>query len=112
MADDVQTSSSSTPSLEFDDENDTITLFVGDSGSGKSTLIQTFLKPSVTKEPKSTFALEYNFARKKGGSGGKDSNSNSSGRNVAHIWELGGDIYEPKLLEIPVSTNISILFNH
>jgi GTPase SAR1 family protein len=63
---------------------DTTTLFVGDSGSGKSTLIQSFLKPSNTKvspyiivfidntndtnfmkAPKSTFALDYNFARRK-----------------------------------------------
>lgn len=89
------------------DEFDTTTLFVGDSGSGKSTLIQSFLKPSVTKEPKSTFALEYNFARKKAGSG-----SGMGGeRSVAHIWELGGDIYEPKLLEIPIKTlsNLSVV---
>jgi len=84
--------------VEVDDEVDTTTLFVGDSGSGKSSLIQSFLKPTVTKEPKSTFALEYNFARKKGGSG-----SGGSERSVAHIWELGGDIYEPKLLEIPLT---------
>jgi dynein light intermediate chain 2 len=80
-----------------EEENlDTTTLFLGDSGCGKSTLIQSFLKPNVTKEPKPTFALEYNYARKKIQSG-------SNQRSVAHIWEIGGDIYEPKLLEIPIT---------
>lgn len=36
------------------------------------------------KEPKSTFALDYNFARKKA-----TSSSSSGGKSVAHIWELG-----------------------
>jgi GTP-binding protein EngB required for normal cell division len=44
---------------------DTTTVFVGESGCGKSSLIQTFLKPTANKDPKPTFALEYNFARKK-----------------------------------------------
>ena len=24
-------------------------------------------------------------------------------KSIAHIWELGGDIFEPKLLEIPIT---------
>ena len=84
-----------------DINNDTTTLFVGDSGSGKSTLIQSFLKPNSSKAPKSTFALEYNFARRKG---------SGSSKLIAHIWELGGDIFEPKLLEIPIALkNLSSL---
>lgn len=82
-----------------DTSGESTILFVGESGSGKSSLIQTFLKPTVTKEPKSTFALEYSFARKKGGS------NSASSRNLAHIWELGGDIYELGLLEIPLSAS-------
>lgn len=82
--------------VEDDENQDLTTLFLGDSGCGKSTLIQSFLKPNVTKEPKPTFALEYNYARKKVQSG-------SNQRAVAHIWEIGGDIYEPKLLEIPIT---------
>jgi GTPase SAR1 family protein len=66
---------------------------VGSSGCGKSTLIQNFLKPNSKKEPKPTFSLEYNFARKK----------TANGKSLAHIWELGGDIYEPKLLSVPIS---------
>jgi len=78
---------------------DCTALFVGDSGSGKSTLIQSFLKPS-SKDPKPTFALEYNYARRKGG--GKD-DSKEKGKNLSHIWELGGDILEQKLFEIPIT---------
>ena len=63
-----------------------IILFVGDAGSGKSTLIQSFLKPTVTKEPKPTFALEYAFARRKVTTSGSTS---TTGKTVAHIWELG-----------------------
>lgn len=82
------------------------TLFLGDSGCGKSSLIQSFLKPTSTKEPKSTFALEYNFARRSKGS--SSSSSSNDTKLVSHIWELGGDMYESKLLEIPItSRNLS-----
>ena len=83
-----------------EDNNDTNTLFIGDSGCGKSSLIQTFLKPTVTKEPKPTFALEYSFARKKGNS---TTGAQSNSKCVAHIWELGGDINEPRLIDIAIS---------
>lgn len=86
----------SPPPQSLSEENvDTTTIFVGDAGSGKSTLIQGFLKPNVSKEPKPTFALEYNFARKKG--------SQASSKSIAHIWEMGGDIWEPKLLEMALT---------
>ena len=82
-------------SSELAEDSSTV-LIVGDPGSGKSSLMQGFLKPNNNKDPKTTFALEYSFARRKnaGGSGGK---------TLAHIWELGGDIREPKLLEIPLA---------
>ena len=71
---------------------------------------QSFLKPSVTKEPKPTFALEYSFARKKVASAPPGA---VQPKSLAHIWELGGDIYEPGLLEIPISlktfTNASVI---
>lgn len=82
--------------VSSEDTQDTSVLFVGDPGCGKSSLIQCFLKPTVTKDPKPTVALDYNFARKKVG-------SNSNSKAVANIWELGGDIREPKLLEFPMS---------
>jgi dynein light intermediate chain 2 len=77
-------------------EDSSTLLVVGDGGSGKSSLIQMFLKPNSNREPKSTFALEYNFARRK--------NAGAGGKSVAHIWELGGDIKESALLGIPLST--------
>ena len=79
-----------------DDDSSTV-LVVGDTGVGKSSLIQSFLKPNSNKQPKSTFALEYSFARR------KNAGSDADGKNLAHIWELGGDIYEPKLLEIALT---------
>lgn len=72
-------------------------LLVGDSGSGKTTLINNFLKNSTSKQPKPTFALEYSFARK------KNTGSSNNSKSVAHIWELGGDVHEPGLLNIPIT---------
>ena len=77
-------------------EDSNTLLVVGDIGCGKSTLIQSFLKPNSNKDPKPTFALEYNFARKK--------NASAGSKSLAHIWELGGDIKEPSLLSIPLPT--------
>lgn len=78
---------------------DTSLLIVGDSACGKTSLIHSFLKSSTTKTPKPTFALDYSFARKK-----NVSSSSAASKSVAHIWELGGDIYEPGLLDIPISS--------
>lgn len=71
-------------------------LVLGDAKSGKSSLVQTFLKPNVTKEPKQTIGMDYNFARKKNAEGIK---------TVAHIWEVSGDMFEPALLDVPISLN-------
>eukprot|EP00605_Chrysophyceae_sp_TOSAG23-4_P002361 GSChrysophyteH1.ASY1.ANO1.2609.1 assembled CDS len=78
-------------------DDSTTVLVVGDAGVGKSSMIQSFLKPNSTKQPKPTFALEYSFARRKNA-------GDKGGKSLAHIWELGGDIYEPKLLEIALTT--------
>ena len=64
---------------------DCTTLLVGDSGSGKSSIWQSFLKPTLTKEPKPTFALEYSFARKKVA---VSVPGVAPAKNLAHIWEL------------------------
>lgn len=85
--------------ISNEDPNDTTIVVVGDFGSGKSSLLQSFLKPTISKEPKPTVALEYSFARKKASS----SSSNVS-KLVANIWELGGDINEPKLLDFPITS--------
>jgi GTPase SAR1 family protein len=94
--------------LDLDsDQIETTVLFVGDSGSGKTTLINSFLKATSSKQPKPTFALDYSFARK------KNATSTNSSKCIAHIWELGGDIQEPALLDIPISIrnirNLSIV---
>lgn len=97
--DDLWTKIESEP-IEVDaDQVETTVLFVGDSGSGKTSLINSFLKATSTKQPKPTFALDYSFARKKVSS----SATSSGGKSVAHVWELGGDINEPGLLDVPIS---------
>lgn len=68
-------------------------VFVGDLGCGKSTLIQSFLKPSASKDTKPTIALEYNYARK----------TTNGVKSVANLWEVGGDLVEPKLMEIGIT---------
>lgn len=68
-------------------------IFVGDLSSGKSTLIQTFLKPTAAKDTKPTIALEYNFARR----------TANGIKQVANLWEIGGDLVEPKLMEIGIT---------
>ena len=79
-------------------------VFVGDSSSGKSTVIQSYLKPSSTKGAKSTFALDYNFTRRKNDGSSSSNASSGESSTTAHFWELGGDIYEPELLKIPLVT--------
>lgn len=78
---------------EANDTSGSSLVFVGDLGCGKSTLIQTFLKPSAAKDTKPTIALEYNFARK----------TTNNSKSVANIWEIGGDLVEPKLMEIGIT---------
>eukprot|EP01036_Dinobryon_divergens_P024302 gene24302-32738_t len=84
-----------TPSPSAISTSSTALVFVGDLASGKSTLIQTFLKPSVnTKDaPKPTIALDYNFARR----------TSNGVKSVANIWEVGGDLVEPRLIEIGIT---------
>eukprot|EP01033_Poteriospumella_lacustris_P006298 gene6297-4520_t len=79
-----------------DDENRTVNthvVFLGDHSCGKSSLVQSFLKPSAAKETKPTIALDYNYARK----------TSNNTKYIAHMWELGGDLIEPKLLDIPIT---------
>lgn len=79
--------------------SNTSIVFVGDLNSGKSTLIQTFLKPTTVKDTKPTVALEYNFARR----------TTNGVKCVANLWEIGGDLIEPKLMEIGLTLrNLSV----
>lgn len=112
--DDLWTKIETEPSLEALDQDsfETTLLVVGDSGCGKTTLINSFLKATSSKQPKPTFALDYSFARKKNAPTSSSGGSSNS-KSIAHIWELGGDIQEPALLEIPINVrnlrNLSIL---
>lgn len=80
--------------------NETTTLVVGDGSSGKTSIINNTFKSASSKAPKSTFALEYTFARK------KNAGSGNAPKIVAHVWELGGSINEPKLLSVPLAPRI------
>lgn len=68
-------------------------VYIGDYQSGKTTLISTFQKPSgISKDLKATIALEYSFARK----------TTNNIKYVANFWEVGGDLIEPRLIEIGI----------
>ena len=88
------------------DQNDVTVLFIGESQSGKSSLLQSFLQTS-TKAPKPTFALEYNYVRK------KQVGTAAASKSISHIWELGGGIFEPRMLDIPLKhiNNSTILIS-
>jgi len=69
-------------------------LVLGSANAGKSTLILRFLERQEASKP--TLALEYTYARKSGQAIGKD---------VCHIWELGGGTLFASLLETPFSAS-------
>jgi dynein light intermediate chain 2 len=76
------------------DSKETFLLFVGSKSSGKSTLINKFLSPNKKDKPKPTVAMEYTFGRR---------TSNGSGKDIAHIWELGGGKKLSDLVCVPVA---------
>ncbi|XP_033102779.1 cytoplasmic dynein 2 light intermediate chain 1-like isoform X2 [Anneissia japonica] len=75
-------------------------LFFGGKESGKTTIICRFLDREDI--PKSTIALEYTFGRRAKG--------HNLGKDIGHIWELGGGTNMTQLLEVPINlTNIMTL---
>lgn len=74
----------------------TYILFVGDKQCGKTTAQNYFLNPSKDDTPKPTVALEYTYGR-------RSSNGNSSQKDIAHIWELGGGKKLADLIKVPMS---------
>jgi dynein light intermediate chain 2 len=70
-------------------------LFVGGHQSGKSSLISHFLNPTRDSKPLPTTALEYTFGRR--------SNTATTDKDVAHIWELGGGISLAGLIDVPIT---------
>jgi dynein light intermediate chain 2, cytosolic len=75
------------------DSKETFLLFVGSKSSGKSTLINKFLSPNKKDKPKPTVAMEYTFGRR---------SSSGSGKDIAHIWELGGGKKLSDLVSVPI----------
>ncbi|XP_071962117.1 cytoplasmic dynein 2 light intermediate chain 1-like isoform X2 [Antedon mediterranea] len=68
-------------------------LFFGGKDAGKTTIICRFLDRDDI--PKSTIALEYTFGRR--------SKGHNVGKDVGHIWELGGGTNMTQLLEVPIN---------
>ncbi|GIX68262.1 cytoplasmic dynein 2 light intermediate chain 1 [Caerostris darwini] len=75
------------------DKKDSVLLLVGSKKGGKSSICYKFLERTET--PKSTLALEYLFGRRNKGI--------ESGKEICHIWELGGGTLFMDLLEIPIT---------
>ena len=86
---------SSGAAMKSSTAKETYVLFLGDKQSGKSTAVNMFLNPTKDEKPKPTVALEYTYGRK--------SSSNSSAKDIAHIWELGGGGKLSGLIKGPLS---------
>ncbi|XP_054710537.1 cytoplasmic dynein 2 light intermediate chain 1-like [Uloborus diversus] len=78
---------------ESSDSKDPVLLLVGSKKGGKSTIIYKFLDRVET--PKTGLALEYLFGRRNKGI--------ESGKEICHIYELGGGSIFMDLLEIAIS---------
>ncbi|XP_062509413.1 cytoplasmic dynein 2 light intermediate chain 1-like [Corticium candelabrum] len=81
---------------EGDKATETSIIFVGNKNAGKTTIILRFLERE--EPPKPTVALEYTYGR-------KQARGSSMGKNIAHIWELGGGTSLTKLLDSPINEN-------
>lgn len=75
--------------------SESFVLFVGAKQSGKSGVIVQFLNPNKDDSPKPTVALEYTFGRR--------SNTASTVKDIAHIWELGGGTHLKDLVNVPIT---------
>ncbi|XP_055935859.1 cytoplasmic dynein 2 light intermediate chain 1-like isoform X2 [Argiope bruennichi] len=78
---------------ENKDKKDSVLLLIGSKKGGKSSICYKFLERTET--PKSSLALEYLFGRRNKGI--------ESGKEICHIWELGGGTLFMDLLEIPIT---------
>ncbi|GFX29443.1 cytoplasmic dynein 2 light intermediate chain 1 [Trichonephila clavipes] len=88
---------------ENKEKKDSVLLLIGSKKGGKSSICYKFLERTET--PKGSLALEYLFGRRNKGI--------ESGKEICHIWELGGGTLFMDLLEIPVTPenlwNLSII---
>lgn len=76
--------------------DETTVLVAGSKQAGKSTIIHRFLDRS-SEGPKPTLALEYTYGRK--------SRANDMGKDIVHIWELGGGTASIELMESVATVN-------
>eukprot|EP00040_Diaphanoeca_grandis_P013430 m.67908 g.67908 ORF g.67908 m.67908 type:complete len:403 (+) comp23884_c1_seq1:279-1487(+) len=77
--------------------DETTVLIVGSKSSGKSMIILHFLERSASESPKPTMALEYNYGRR--------GRTNDMGKDIVHLWELGGGTSLVKLIEAAATVN-------
>lgn len=76
--------------------SDDSSIFVlGSKNSGKTSLILRFLDRD--EAPKPTTALDYTFGR-------RAKTGHNIGKDIGHIWELGGGTFLSKLIEIPITS--------
>eukprot|EP00039_Didymoeca_costata_P002591 m.61301 g.61301 ORF g.61301 m.61301 type:complete len:363 (-) comp11397_c0_seq2:82-1170(-) len=67
---------------------------IGSKGAGKTTMVMRFLD-RAQDTPKPTIALEYTFGRKP--------HVNNLGKDIVHIWELGGGVFLTDLMDTVIS---------
>ncbi|XP_022787049.1 cytoplasmic dynein 2 light intermediate chain 1-like [Stylophora pistillata] len=76
--------------------SDESSIFIlGSKNSGKTSIILRFLDRD--EAPKPTTALDYTFGR-------RAKTGHNIGKDVGHIWELGGGTFLSKLIEIPLTS--------
>ncbi|CAF0727488.1 unnamed protein product [Didymodactylos carnosus] len=72
-----------------------VVLVVGSRSGGKTSMILKYLE-RTNETPKSTAALEYNYAKKPKG-------IDTMGKDVGHVWELGDGTFLIKLIDVVIT---------
>ncbi|KAF4517361.1 hypothetical protein B566_EDAN014162 [Ephemera danica] len=85
---------SSAKKNQVQEQRETTLIFTGNKGAGKTTMVNILLEKN--EQPKPTLALDYTFGRRSGKS--------LAGRDVCHIWELGGGSAFTSLLSAPLAS--------
>ncbi|KAH9491426.1 Cytoplasmic dynein 2 light intermediate chain 1 [Bulinus truncatus] len=92
---DIAVDQTKTKKDERSSSEESTVIVLGSKNSGKTSIILRFLDRD--EPPKPTVALEYTFGRK--------SKGHNIGKDVGHIYELGGGTWLSKLLDIPINSN-------
>lgn len=80
---------------QFSSSDESSIFFLGSKNSGKTSIILRFLDRD--EAPKPTTALDYTFGR-------RAKTGHNIGKDIGHIWELGGGTFLSKLIEIPITS--------